>query len=103
MLSNAHLAQVCRHHELQDLVTYVPDRKTKSADWVLATIVEAILGAVYQDGGIAAARTAMTSLGIFGHETDIMATTSLRGSSPELMVLSKRDNLEIWTPYRASG
>lgn len=58
MLSNAHLAQVCRHHELQDLVTYVPDRKTKSADWVLATIVEAILGAVYQDGGIAAARTA---------------------------------------------
>jgi hypothetical protein len=57
--TNAHLAQVCRHHELQDLVTYPPARDLKLvSEWALASIVEAILGAVCQDGGMAAARTA---------------------------------------------
>jgi dsRNA-specific ribonuclease len=70
---------------------------------MLATIFEAIIGAAYCDGGMPAARTVMTSLGLFGDEKDIMATSSLRGSAADLMILSTANNLNIWIPYRASG
>lgn len=111
--SNAHLAKICQHHRLEELVVLPfmasnEARKVKIneasglSEWMLATIVEAIIGAVYCDGGLPAARTVMTGLGLFARNSDVMATSSIRGASADLMVLSIGDNLKIWIPCRAS-
>ena len=117
--SNANLAKICLHHGLEEIVIHLNVSGSESitgarrkknhieapnlSEWMLATIIEAIIGAAYCDGGLPAARTVMTSLGLFANNTDGMATTSLRGASQDVMILSTTNNLMIWTPCRASG
>jgi hypothetical protein len=119
--SNAHLARICLHHGLEEIVNHLNASGSESicgartkkknnhieapklSKWMLATVTEAIIGAAYCDGGLPAARTVMTALGLFADNADVMATTSLRGASQDVMILSTTNDLSIWTPCRASG
>jgi dsRNA-specific ribonuclease len=67
--SNAHLDRIGQANNLEACIN--ARKRQVITPNLMATTVEAIIGAAYRDSGLAVARTVMTSLGVFGDDADV--------------------------------
>jgi Ribonuclease-III-like len=63
LLSNENLNRIGRRFRIEKLLVLSPGAETAS-DYMVATMLEAVVGAVYLDGGMEAVEKLMTNLGV---------------------------------------